>query len=58
MNDQELKKLVKILNKIQQKRSQIENLQNKIEKLYEDIGNLRAFEKQLRKRHRKSHQSR
>jgi hypothetical protein len=57
MDDRELRKRVKILEKILAKRSQIKNLQNKIEKLYEDIGVLRAYEVQLNKKQRQLHQN-
>ena len=50
MDDNDLRKVVNILDKIGKKRSQIKNLQDKIIKLYEDIANLRVYEKQLQKR--------
>lgn len=48
MDDHELRKVVKILDKINKKHTQIDNLQDKIIKLYEDIANLRAYEKRLK----------
>lgn len=49
MNDNELRKVVKILDKINKKRVQIDNLHEKIIKLSEDIANLRVYEKHLKK---------
>lgn len=49
MNDNELRKVVKIQDKINKKRVQIDNLQRKIITLAEDIANLRVYEKHLKK---------
>lgn len=54
MNDQELRKIAKILDKILKKHCQIENLQNKIRKLRSDIKNLRKYEQHVIKNQRKA----